>query len=104
MTVTRRLAAIHPDRWRNIHGVNDQQAAKLIREDGIDLLIDLNGHTGNNRLPLFARRVARHQASWIGYPNTTGLPAMDYRFTDSWADPAGLADSLLPKGVSGGHR
>jgi len=58
------------------------------------VLIDLAGHTGLNRLPLYAKRVAPVQISYLGYPNTTGLAAMDYRLTDAFADPVGRTESL----------
>ena len=65
------------DRWRDIAGEPDDALAQRIQQDGIDVLVDLSGHTGGNRLPVFARRVARGQASWLGYFATTGLPTMD---------------------------
>lgn len=83
----------HADRWHETAGLSDGELYDLIRSDGIDILVDLAGHTGNNRLPVFGRRAAPLQISWIGYPATTGLSQMDYRVTDSWADPAGATDS-----------
>lgn len=79
--------------WRNFIGQPMPTVEKTIRADAPDILIDLAGHTGmTNRLPLLARRVAPVQVTYLGYPNTTGVPAMDYRFTDGIADPDGDAD------------
>ncbi|MBK3803542.1 tetratricopeptide repeat protein [Azospirillum brasilense] len=77
------------DGWRPIVGMDDAAVAELIRRDGIDILVDLSGHTGNNRLPLFARRPAPVQASWLGYFGTTGLPAMDWIIADRHVLPPG---------------
>ncbi len=74
--------------WRDIYALSDEAAAALIRQDEIDILVDLSGHTDRHRLQLFARRPAPVQATYLGFPGTTGLAAMDYRLTDALADPA----------------
>jgi protein O-GlcNAc transferase len=89
--MTHRLQA-HAGQWRNIYGVDPGQAAQQIRQDEIDILVDLAGHTTDNGLLIFARKPAPIQATWIGYPNTTGLEAMDYRITDSISDPPGQTE------------
>jgi len=67
--------------------MSELDLAKLIREDKIDILVELTGHTANNRLGTMALQPAPIQATWIGYPNSTGLEAIDYRFTDEKCDP-----------------
>jgi predicted O-linked N-acetylglucosamine transferase (SPINDLY family) len=78
--------------WRNFAGWPDGRVEAAVRGDAPDVLVDLSGHTGRNRLPLFARRLAPVQVSYLGYPNTTGLAEMDFRLSDAWADPSGLTD------------
>jgi protein O-GlcNAc transferase len=92
-TTTARLRAL-VDGWRDIAGLDDEQAAALIRSDAIDILVDLAGHTKANRLPLFTRKPAPIQITYLGYPDTTGIEAIDYRLTDEWADPPGQTEHL----------
>jgi predicted O-linked N-acetylglucosamine transferase (SPINDLY family) len=81
------------DAWRDTARMPDAQLARCIRDDRIDILVDLALHTAMNRLTTFARKPAPLQVSWLGYPGTTGLSAMDYRLTDSYLDPPGTLDS-----------
>ncbi|KAL9428146.1 hypothetical protein AB3S75_030188 [Citrus x aurantiifolia] len=73
--------------WRDIYGIDEKKVAAMVREDKIDILVELTGHTANNKLGMMACQPAPVQVTWIGYPNTTGLPTIDYRITDSLADP-----------------
>ncbi len=82
------------NQWQNIAGWTDERVAEKVREDKIDILVDLAGHTAGNRLRVFARKPAPVQVSYLGYPGSTGLPEMDYRLTDSFADPPGKTESL----------
>ncbi|MFA6018901.1 MAG: tetratricopeptide repeat protein [Rhodospirillales bacterium] len=84
--VSERLKS-HAQAWRDLRGLSDEAAASLVREDGIHLLIDLAGHTAGNRLGLFVLKPAHVQATWLGYPATTGLSRIDWRLTDAIADP-----------------
>jgi predicted O-linked N-acetylglucosamine transferase (SPINDLY family) len=74
--------------WRDIAGLDDVKVVEMIREDQVDVLFDLAGHTARNRLPVFARRSAPIQVTWLGYEGTTGLGAMDYILADRHAIPA----------------
>jgi predicted O-linked N-acetylglucosamine transferase (SPINDLY family) len=78
--------------WRDIASVDDDEAARLVRADEIDVLVDLGGHTGSNRLLLFARKSAPVQVTGFGYLNTTGMTAMGYRISDPFADPQGMTE------------
>ncbi len=78
--------------WREIAGLPDAQAAELIRRDQIDILLDLKLHADQNRLLLFARKPAPVQATWLGYPGTTGLSTIDYRLSDPHLDPSAEDD------------
>jgi predicted O-linked N-acetylglucosamine transferase (SPINDLY family) len=82
------------EHWRNIAGQDDAAAARTIRADELDILIDLSGHSARSRILLFNQRCAPVQATWLGYLNTTGLRSADYRLCDRYTDPAGVADAL----------
>ena len=73
--------------WHSAVGVSDEILAQRIRDDGIDILVDLSGHTAHNRLCMFAWKPAPVQASWLGYFATTGVAAMDYLIADPWTAP-----------------
>lgn len=80
------------DSWYELHGLTDEEAARLIQNEKIDILIDLSLHTRGNRLLLFALKPAPVQISMLGYPQTTGLAAMDYRLGDPYLDPPDWRD------------
>jgi protein O-GlcNAc transferase len=80
------------DQWRDVGPETDERLAEIVRDDQIDILVDLTGHIGNRRLLTFARKPAPIQVTYIGYQNTTGMSAMDYRLTDERSDPTGLTD------------
>lgn len=79
-------------RWRQVAGQSATALFNQVRADQLDVAVDLAGHTGINRLPLFARRMAPVQVTYLGYPDTTGLEAMDYRLVDAITDPPGEAE------------
>jgi predicted O-linked N-acetylglucosamine transferase (SPINDLY family) len=91
--VTRRLKSLVPN-WHNTVALSDEEMSREIRADRIDILVDLAGHTADNRLLVFARRPAPVQATYLGYPNTTGMAAMDWRISDELADPVGMTEAL----------
>jgi predicted O-linked N-acetylglucosamine transferase (SPINDLY family) len=75
------------DHWRDIRGITDDEAAAKIAEDGIDILVDVNGHTRDARLGVFARRPAPIQVNWLGYPGTMGSSFHHYIVADDWTIP-----------------
>lgn len=90
--VTARLRS-QAEHWVDIATMNDAAVAEQIAGDGIDLLVDLAGHTADHRLLVFARRPAPVLVTYLGYPGTTGMAAMNYRLTGALADPPGLTES-----------
>jgi predicted O-linked N-acetylglucosamine transferase (SPINDLY family) len=80
----------YADVWRNITGRTDEQIAQLVRQDKIDILVDLTMHMARNHLLVFARKPAPVQVCWLAYQGTTGLATVDYRLTDAHVDPPGL--------------
>jgi len=86
--VTRRLKA-YADEWRSVGQLDPDKAARLVQTDGIDVLVDLAGHSANNGLPIFTRKPAPVQATFLGYPATTGLSRIDYRISDICSSPPG---------------
>jgi predicted O-linked N-acetylglucosamine transferase (SPINDLY family) len=79
----------HVDRWQPTNGLSDEALAEQVRADGIDILVDLAGHTSGNRLGVFARKPAPVSVSWLGYGYTTGVSAIDYLLTDEASAPLG---------------
>jgi len=84
--VTTSKFADSADHWRDVHALSDAELSTMIRSDGIDILVDLAGHTARNRLLVFASKPAPVQVSYLGYVATTGLNAMTYRLTDMDTD------------------
>ena len=84
----RRLKA-SVEHWREIRDLSDEAAAQMIADDGIDILVDVNGHTRDSRTAIFARRPAPVQVNWLGYPGTMGTPYHHYIIGDDWITPEG---------------
>lgn len=82
------------DLWRETCSLTDEALAKKIHEDRVDILFELSGHTAYNRLGVLALKPAPLQASYLGYPGTTGLPAIDFRITDELVDPVGMTEKF----------
>ncbi|MBI5786223.1 MAG: tetratricopeptide repeat protein [Rhodocyclales bacterium] len=87
----------HFDRWVEVPGLTDEEFAERVRDDRIDILVDLSGQTAGNRLPAFARKPAPVQMTWLGYLTTTGVDAIDYRITDARVDPEGYEQWQVEK-------
>ncbi len=83
--------------WRSIVGMDDEAAARLIKDDGIDILVDPAGHTKGNRLPVFTYKPAPIQVTYLGYCTTTGLQAMDYWITDPLLTPKGGVEKTVER-------
>jgi predicted O-linked N-acetylglucosamine transferase (SPINDLY family) len=96
--VTQQLKKYLPN-WHSIAGLSDDELAKKIRLDGIDILYDLSGHTAKHRLLTFARKPAPIQISWMGYPSTTGLTAMDYYQSERLLFPDDRFDSQFTEKI-----
>lgn len=96
--VTQRLRGYFAH-WNQVGFLSDDAMVKKIQADGIDILIDLSGHTTKHRLLTFARKPAPVQASWMGYPGTTGLQAMDYYLADRFFLPPGQFDSQFTEKI-----
>ena len=79
----------HAHLWRDVGHLTEEQLAETIREDGIDVLVDLSLHTSENRLLTFAYKPAPIQLSWIGYPGSSGVEGIDYRLTDNFLESPG---------------
>jgi protein O-GlcNAc transferase len=77
------------DCWANAQSLSDTDLFKKIRNDDIDILVDLSGHTAGNRLDIFSMRAAPIQVTWLGFMYTLGMRAIDYRITDFGMDPIG---------------
>lgn len=85
---------IHLDHWRDIGDLGDRELIELISNDGIQILVDLSGHTAGNRLTALASKPAPVQLHWHMYANTLGMSSIDYRLTDSILEPYGETDPL----------
>jgi protein O-GlcNAc transferase len=96
--VTERFRVL-ADHWVVTVGMSDAALAERIRNDGIDILVDLAGHMAKNRLLVFARKPSPVQVTWLGYPNTTGLTTIDYRLVDAVTDPEGETDAFCERNL-----
>jgi protein O-GlcNAc transferase len=96
--VTERLAG-YADNWREVGSLSDEGLAGRIREDRIDVLVDLTMHMSQGRPLLMARKPAPVQVAWLAYPSTTGIETIDYRLTDPYLDPPGSDGHYCEKSI-----
>src|SRR6266581_3213505 len=89
--VTRQVRS-RADVWRDAASMSDASLAETINRDGIDILVDLSGHSGVSRLAVFAQQPAPLQVTWLGYLSTTGMTRIQYRICDRHTDPPGMTD------------
>lgn len=94
--VTERMRR-YADRWVDVFSLSDDRMLERIAADRIDILIDLSGHSAANRLTVFGRRAAPVQATWLGFPGSTGLPTVDWRITDEMGDPSGQDEAYVER-------
>ncbi|MGE4064470.1 MAG: tetratricopeptide repeat protein [Rhodospirillaceae bacterium] len=101
--LSRRIA--RHSRWSSVYSLSDTSLTAFIKQAKIDILVDMCGHTGHNRAKVFAGRAAPVQAAWLGYPSTTGIPAMDYMIATDALAPPGFDDHAVEKIVrlTGSH-
>lgn len=92
-------ALVGPERWFNVRDRTPGDALSIIRDQKIDILVDLAGHSAHSRLDIFMNRAAPVQVSWLGFPGTTGLAEIDYRFSDAIVDPEGEADCFSSESI-----
>jgi predicted O-linked N-acetylglucosamine transferase (SPINDLY family) len=100
-TVTQKLQSCC-DRWTDAANLSDEELSEKIRDDRIDILVDLALHTAGNRLLVFARKPAPVQVTWLAYPGTSGMKAMDYRLSDPYLDPPSTNSGQAPSTDSTG--
>jgi predicted O-linked N-acetylglucosamine transferase (SPINDLY family) len=94
-----RCIAGYADIWRDVRLLDDESLASRVRHDRIDILVDLTMHMATGRPLVFARKPAPIQIAWLGYPGTTGMDAMDYRFTDPRLDPHGFDNQYSEQSI-----
>lgn len=92
-----KLLKLDFDEWRDINKVNDKNLADLIYEDSVDILVDMSGHSGDNRLPVFSYKPALMQISWAAYLASTGMKEIDYIIGDHYSTPKNDSKNYVEK-------